>query len=210
MIALMRYNMLFLLLIASCSPTEKVTRPGNIHLLMKTSLGAIEIAVDVEAAPVTAKNFLRLADNGYLDGGTFYRAVSPDNDKGSPVISVIQGGIFDVEGPFPPIVHETTKDTGLLHTDGVISMARGAVGTATTEFFICVGDQPGLDFGATRNPDKQGFAAFGRVVKGMDVVRAIHEQPSNGPTESDYMRGQIIEEPIGILSVRRVVSPEPR
>lgn len=206
MIDLSRYNLLFLLILLSCSSAEDVTRPGDVRLQMKTSLGTIEIEVDVAAAPVTAKNFLRLADNGHLDGGTFYRTVSPDNDKGSPVISVIQGGIFDAEGPFPPIVHETTKDTGLLHVDGAISMARAAVGTATTEFFICVGDQPGLDYGAMRNPDKQGFAVFGRVVKGMDVVKAIHDQPSDAPTESDYMRGQIIEEPVGIISVRRVVS----
>ena len=81
-----------------------------------------------------------------------------------------------------PVAHETTAQTGILHTDGVISMARDAPGTATTEIFICVGDQPSLDFGGMRNPDGQGFAAFGRVVSGMDVVRAIHQSPAGGQT----------------------------
>jgi peptidyl-prolyl cis-trans isomerase A (cyclophilin A) len=129
--------------------------------------------------------------------------VSPENDNGTPVISVIQGGIGDAAAPFPPIEHETTKRTGLKHVDGTISMARGAVGTAASEFFICIGDQPALDFGAMRNADGQGFAAFGRVVAGMDVVRAIHAMPANAATSDNYVSGQMLDEPIVILSVRR-------
>ena len=173
------------------------------HVLVETSLGVIEIEVYADRAPTTAENFLRLVDGGYLDGGTFYRTVSPANDNGSPVISVIQGGLGDAPGPFAPIAHETTRDTGVSHVDGTLSMARGEPGTASTEFFICIGDQPALDFGADRNPDGQGFAAFGRVVGGMDVVHAIHAAPANAPTENEYVRGQIIEEPVAIISVRR-------
>lgn len=177
---------------------------GNVHVVMATTLGNIEIEVLVEAAPLTSGNFLRLVDGGHLSGGTFYRVVSPENDHGSPVISVIQGGIGDADGPFAPIAHESTDDTGLLHTDGAISMARAGVGTATTEFFICIGDQPALDFGAARNPDGQGFAVFGRVVAGMDVVRAIHQSPADAPTESEYVAGQILEEPVTIVSIERL------
>jgi peptidyl-prolyl cis-trans isomerase A (cyclophilin A) len=179
---------------------------GTVNVLMTTGLGDIEMEIDTDAAPVTAANFLRLVDGGHLDGGSFYRAVSPENDNGSPVISVIQGGLGDAESPFPPIVHESTADTGLLHLDGAVSMARGEVGTASTEIFICIGDQPALDFGAARNPDKQGFAVFGRVTQGMDVVKAIHSQPADAPTEEAYVAGQILDEPVAIISVRRAAA----
>ena len=171
---------------------------------MVTSLGDIELELYPDNAPVTVKNFLRLVNGAYLEGGTFYRVVSPDNDNGSPVISVIQGGIGEAESPLPPIDHETTADTGLPHLDGSISMARAAVGTATTEFFICIGDQPALDFGGTRNDDGQGFAVFGQVVSGMDVVRAIHESPADAPTEFEYFQGQLLEDPVAIISLRRL------
>lgn len=166
-------------------------------------MGAIEIEVYDTQAPVTANNFLRLVDGGYLDGATFYRTVSPANDNGSPVISVIQGGLGETGSPFPPIAHETTRETGVTHGDGTISMARAAVGTASSEFFICIGEQPALDFGGERNADGQGFAAFGRVVKGMEVVRAIHAMPADAPTDEEYVRGQLIEQPVVILSVHR-------
>ena len=173
------------------------------RIRMVTSLGDIELELYPDRSPVTVKNFLRLVNGAYLEGGTFYRTVSPENDNGNPVISVIQGGIGDAESPFPPIDHETTADTGLPHLDGSISMARVAVGTATTEFFICIGDQPALDFGGTRNDDGQGFAVFGRVVEGMDVVRAIHESPADAPTEFEYFQGQLLEPPVVISEVRR-------
>ena len=206
MTAVHRLILLFILALSGYASAGADTESDGVRVQMVTSLGAIELEIYTNAAPVTADNFLRLVDGQHLDGGMFYRTVSPDNDNGSPVISVIQGGLGDVEGPFAPIAHETTQDTGLLHVDGAISMARAAVGTATTEFFICVGDQAALDFGAARNPDEQGFAVFGRVVKGMDVVKAIHEHASDASTESEYMKGQIFEEPVEIISVRRVVS----
>ncbi len=168
---------------------------------MSTGLGDIEIELYLDKAPVTAAHFLALAENGDLDGGTFYRVVTYDNDKGNPPIEVIQGGLGDASEAYPTIEHETTAATGILHTDGVISMARGAVGTASTEFFICIGDQPGLDYGQPRNADMQGFAAFGKVVDGMDVVRKINALSAAGDSDSDYTAGQILAEPVAIENV---------
>jgi peptidyl-prolyl cis-trans isomerase A (cyclophilin A) len=177
---------------------------ATVRTIMSTDMGDIEIDIFVDRAPISATNFLQLVDGGHLDGGTFYRVVNYANDKGSPKIEVIQGGLNMHAGPFPPIDHETTEQTGVLHTDGVISMARGDVGTATTEFFIVIGEQPALDYAELRNPDKQGFAAFGKVASGMDVVRAINESPADGPSESDDIKGQILTEPVEIISVKRV------
>jgi peptidyl-prolyl cis-trans isomerase A (cyclophilin A) len=177
---------------------------GDVRVLMSTSEGDIGIDLYLDKAPVTAGNFLKLVDNGDMDGGSFYRVVSYENDRGKPKIEVIQGGRGgDAEASFGAIDHETTEQTGILHTDGVISMARGDVGTASSEFFIVIGNQPGLDYGEVRNPDAQGFAAFGKVVSGMDVVRTIQSLPAEGPTESDYTKGQILTEPVAISSVRR-------
>lgn len=173
------------------------------HVVMQTTRGDIVLEIDTANAPVTAGNFLKLVDGGHLDGARFYRTVSPANDNGTPVISVVQGGIGDLPAPFPPIAHEPTSVTGLRHVDGSISMARAEPGTATTEFFICIGAQPALDFGGTRNPDGLGFAVFGRVVAGMDVVRAIHAAPADAPTEFEYFRGQLLGEPVRIETVRR-------
>ncbi len=175
-----------------------------VSVLMSTDHGDIRIELDVENAPVTTANFLRYVDGGHYDNGMFYRTVRYSNDNGSPKIEVIQGGVGNGEAPFDPIDHEDTETTGLRHLDGVISMARGEVGTASSEFFICIGDQPGLDKGEVRNADEQGFAAFGRVVSGMDAVRTIHGLPSDAPSDSAYTQGQIIEEPAVIRTVRRV------
>jgi peptidyl-prolyl cis-trans isomerase A (cyclophilin A) len=176
----------------------------GVRVVMSTSQGDIEIDLNTDKAPITAGNFLRLIDAGLLDGGSFYRVVSYETDRGSPKIEVIQGGRGDeLEGEIDAIDHETTEQTGILHTDGAISMARGGVGTATSEFFIVIGEQPGLDHGAARNDDMQGFAAFGMVVSGMDVVRKIQGLPADGPSDSDYTIGQILVEPVIISSVRR-------
>lgn len=173
-------------------------------------LGQVVVAVDADRAPVSAANFLRHVDGGHYDGASFYRTVTLENDNGSPKIEVIQGGVGnDVEPPFPPISHETTETTGLRHEDGTLSMARGEVGTASSEFFICIGEQPGLDFGAGRHADGQGFAAFGRVVSGMEVVHLVHQLPSDGPADNAYVEGQIIEQPAVILTARRVEATPP-
>ena len=176
---------------------------GTVRVTMATSQDDIEIDLYMDKAPLTVGNFLKLADGEHLDGGRFYRVVTYENDNGNPKIEVIQGGRGDEESPFAPIAHETTQQTGILHKDGVISMARGDVGTASSEFFICVGDQPGLDYGNARNPDEQGFAAFGQVVSGMDAVRRINALSANAPSESDYTKGQILADPVAIISVRR-------
>jgi peptidyl-prolyl cis-trans isomerase A (cyclophilin A) len=157
---------------------------ANPKVMMRTSLGEITLEIYVDKAPITAGNFLKYVRENRLQGAAFYRVVREDNQPHNKVkISVIQGGLMaDTDIPeksLPPIAHETTTQTGILHKDGVISMARLEPGTATSEFFICVGDQPELDFGGKRNPDGQGFAAFGRVIKGMDVVRRIQQQPTN-------------------------------
>ncbi|MDE2945243.1 MAG: peptidylprolyl isomerase [Gemmatimonadota bacterium] len=149
-------------------------------VVVETEMGAFELEVDVDRAPVTAANFLRYVDGGFYDGGIFFRTVHADNQPNDSIrIAVVQGGRNpDLEAEsFPPIPLERTSETGLLHEDGTVSMARGAPDTATQSFFICIGEQPSLDFGGMRNPDGQGFAAFGRVVAGMEVVLAIHRAP---------------------------------
>jgi peptidyl-prolyl cis-trans isomerase A (cyclophilin A) len=145
-------------------------------VIIRTELGDINIKIDLDRAPATSQNFLRYIDSGLYKNSCFYRVVRMDNQPMNKIkIEVIQGGRFeDEDNGFEPVLHETTEMTGIKHTDGIISMARLEPGTATSEFFICIGDQPELDFGGKRNPDGQGFAAFGRVTGGMDVVRKIH------------------------------------
>ncbi len=177
---------------------------AQVRILMSTSEGDIEIDLYTNRAPITAGNFLKLVDDEQFDGAAFYRVVSDENDRGSPLIEVIQGGLGDRVSEFDNIVHESTEQTGILHTDGVISMARGAIGTASTEFFIILGDQPSLDYGGERNADGQGFAAFGTVVNGMDIVRKIQNLPADGPSDSEYTNGQILTEPVAITSISRL------
>jgi peptidyl-prolyl cis-trans isomerase A (cyclophilin A) len=174
-----------------------------VRVRMVTDLGPIIIELYPDKAPITVANFLAYADQRLLDGGAFYRTVSLKNDNNPATISVIQGGLNRDDSPLPAIAHETTKVTGVLHTDGVISMARGAPGTAGSEFFICLGDNPALDFGGARNKDGQGFAAFGRVVEGMDVVRKIHDQPTVTKADDPYLKGQILEKPVKIQKLSR-------
>jgi peptidyl-prolyl cis-trans isomerase A (cyclophilin A) len=154
------------------------------RVIIQTGLGNIEVEVDSIHAPVTAANFLRYVDLGFYRFGRFHRTVRPDNQPKDKIkIEVIQAGLDSLRvKDFPPIPLERTRVTGLTHKDGTISMARDGPNTATSDFFICIGDQPSLDYGGKRNPDGQGFAAFGRVVLGMDVVRAIQHAPAHGQT----------------------------
>ena len=176
----------------------------EVHIVLETELGDIEVAVDTGRAPVSGGDFLEYVDQGLYEGASFYRTVMPANDNGTPVISVIQGGVQDPARQLPPVPHETTAETGLRHEDGVISLARSEPGTGGgSAFFICIGDQPSLDFGGMRNPDGLGFAAFGRVVRGMDVVRAIHGREANAPSDSAYTAGQILTDPVLIRGARR-------
>jgi peptidyl-prolyl cis-trans isomerase A (cyclophilin A) len=154
-------------------------------VVLETERGEIEVEVDVRRAPITAANFLWYVDHGFYDGGVFHRTVKLDNQPDKKIkIEVIQAGINPTrakeDGPAIPL--ERTSKTGLKHVNGTISMARDGPDTATSDFFICIGDQPELDFGGRRNPDGQGFAAFGRVVRGMEVVRAIQQSPAAGQT----------------------------
>ncbi len=175
-------------------------------VVLETAKGTIELEIDVDRAPLSAGSFLAHLDAGLYNGAGFYRTVYPENDNGNPKISVIQGGILPGTNGLPPVDHETTEQTGILHKDGVISLARGEVGTGGgAAFFICVGDQPSLDMGGGRavSGDGQGFAAFGRVIEGMDVVRAIHQSKPAGDTADAYLAGQILSPPIEIRRAYR-------
>jgi cyclophilin family peptidyl-prolyl cis-trans isomerase len=153
------------------------------RVLIQTMLGDIEVELDAERAPITTKNFLHYALEGLYADGSFHRTVTLANQTADHVkIEVIQASANPAaeNAFFPPIPLERTRDTGLRHVDGAISMARDGPDTARDQFFMCIGDYPELDFGGKRNPDGQGFAVFGRVVKGMDVVRKIHQLPADG------------------------------
>jgi len=168
-----------------------------IRVLLQTEKGDILVELDAARVPVTVANFLRYVDGKFYDGGRFHRTVTPHNQPDNQIkIEVIQAGVRPdkAKDEFPPIKLERTRDTKLAHKEGTISMARDGPDTATGDFFICVGDQPELDFGGKRNPDGQGFAAFGRVVKGMDVVRKI---------QASTAKGQALTPPVKILKVTR-------
>jgi peptidyl-prolyl cis-trans isomerase A (cyclophilin A) len=176
---------------------------GAVRVRFDTALGAFEIEVDTARAPVTAANFLKYVDGGFYDGGRVHRSARLETQAERPVkIEVIQAAINPARerDEFAPIPLERTSATGILHKDGVISMARSGPDSATSDFFICIGDQPSLDFGGARNPDGQGFAAFGRVVSGMAVVRAIHKAPAEGET---------LRPPVRIFMARRLETGAP-
>ncbi|HVT12348.1 MAG TPA: peptidylprolyl isomerase [Fimbriimonadaceae bacterium] len=169
----------------------------GVTVVISTTKGDIEVELDPVHAPETTKNFLRYVDLHRYDGGRFHRTVTMANQPDKKIkIEVIQAGVNPrfAEKDFPPIKLERTNKTGIHHKNGVISMARNGPDTATSDFFICIGDQPELDFGGKRNPDGQGFAAFGRVVKGMDVVRQIQRSAA---------KDQSLDPPIAITKIRR-------
>lgn len=170
----------FLCLLAACGSTDQ-KQP---HIVIKTQEGDIELELYPEKAPQTVKAFLAYVDSGAYTNSSFYRVLNDDNQASdAPKSELIQGGIWKSNYPRAiaqkGIPHESTQQTHILHKDGVISLARTTPGTAGTEFFICVGDQPGFDFGGENNPDGQGYAAFGRVVRGLNVVRNIYYRPEN-------------------------------
>ncbi len=154
-----------------------------LRVVIETEKGTIEVELDPAQAPATVANFLRYVDGKFYDGGRFHRTVKLGNQPDNKVkIEVIQAGISsDKAGKeFAPIKLERTRDTKLKHKDGTISMARDGPDTATSDFFLSIGDQPELDFGGKRNADGQGFAAFGKVIRGMDVVKKIQAAPADG------------------------------
>jgi peptidyl-prolyl cis-trans isomerase A (cyclophilin A) len=185
-------------LLPSCQSPSR-----NPQVEIATPLGAITAEIYLAEAPLSAGAFLRNVDQGVYNRGRagFYRVVHMDNQPDNKVrIEVVQGGVDRETGDtgVPYIPHETTAMTGLTHLDGSLSMAREEPGTANTEFSICIGPQPELDFGGRRNPDGQGFAVFGRVIDGMGVARAIQKLPETG---------QYLDREVPIESVKRL-SPE--
>jgi len=193
---MMRIVFISLIFYASCSH-PKYKEP---HVLIETKFGDIEIELYPDKAPKTVAAFLSYVDSGFYKNSSFYRVLKEENQPSASFKSeLIQGGIWHTNYKrgisLPGIPHETTKQTGILHKNGVISLARTAPGTASSEFFICIGDQPAYDHGGAANADGQGFAAFGKVIKGMDVVRQIHRQP-------DYEES--FETPIEIFNIKRL------
>lgn len=173
---------IFLILIVAFA-FSKANSQSLPKVKIETSVGKIIVELDTINAPISALNFLKHVEMGTYENAVFYRVVRMDNQPQNDVkIEVVQGGVFidSLVDVIPPIVHETTLETGLKHIDGTLSMTRYGAGTANTEFSICVGNQPNLDFGGKRNPDGQGFAAFGQVLEGMDVVRKIQKQNDEG------------------------------
>lgn len=186
-----------------------VARATDLRVRLTTEKGAIDIALFGERAPITVANFLRYLDAGrYGKSGSFYRTVRPKGDVNATPINVIQGGLRQPDAPDAGIAVEGTDRTGLTHLDGTVSMARMAPGwatpLATSEFFVCIGSAKGLDAGGARNADGQGFAAFGKVVAGMDVVRAIHQLPTGDEMAGTNWTGQMLRPPVRFLDARRL------
>ena len=198
---------LMLLALLTFGTTGAAAQAGEpVLVTVETSAGAVTLALDAEHAPKTTANFLRYVDAKRLDGATFYRAMRHGAEGG-----LIQGGIGgDPKRSFPPVAHEATSETGLRHEAGTLSMARYAPGTAAGEFFILATAMPSLDADPQAPGDNAGFAAFGTVVDGMDVVRAILAAPVSATKGEGVMKGQMLDPEIRILSVRRVPAPPAR
>ncbi|MFT3747762.1 MAG: peptidylprolyl isomerase [Agriterribacter sp.] len=189
--------------IYSCTSEKNYDNPV---VIIQTKFGDIKVELYPEKAPLTVAAFLQNIDSGYFKNTSFYRVLRDDNQvTGAPHSYLIQGGIWqanpDSKEKFKPIPHEPTSKTGILHTRGIISMARNEPGTATSEFFICVEDEPGFDYGGANNHDGQGYAAFGKVVEGMNVVDRIHRQPEN---EQRFIP------PVAILNIVRYSNKAPQ
>jgi peptidyl-prolyl cis-trans isomerase A (cyclophilin A) len=185
------------LLALSIAATSSLSAQGRIPIVIETSAGKIEAELDSAHAPITVTNFLRYMDGHLLDNGAFFRAVTMTNQPNNAVkIEVIQSRASATQDgkEFPAIPLERTSLTGLKHHDGTLSMARNIPNSATNQFFVTIGEQPELDFGGKRHADGQGFAAFGRVTKGMDVVRKI---------QSGAVNGQNLLAPVTIIRVAR-------
>ena len=195
---MLRRILLVLALCLGAPAAAQIPAPATVRVLLHTSAGDIVVALETQRAPITAGNFLRYVDARRLDGTEFYRAMRTAPDSG-----LIQGGVRDGNRLFPPIAHEPTSQTGLSHDDGALSVPRFAPGTAQGDFTIMVGPQHYLDAGPGSGGDGLGYAVFGHVVEGMDVVRRILAAPTS-PTEGEgVMRGQMLDPRIRILTARR-------
>ena len=200
-----RHGAILLAAVVIAGPAAQQPDPpqDEIPVRVETTLGNIDLAIDIRRAPITAANFLRYVDGGFYDGGMINRAVRADNTMRHDVkIEVIQVQIDAARRrqQFPPIPLERTSVTGLKHVDGAVSMARSGPDTATASFSIVIGDQPEMDHGGRRNPDGQGFAVFGRVVNGMDVVRAIQRSPTG---QRGAYGTETLDPPVKILKAYR-------
>ena len=187
--------LLFIFLLHACK--EKTT--GNPHVIIETAFGDVELLLFEDKAPITTKSFLQYVDSGWYQKANFYRVLHMYNQpSNAPKSLLIQGGIwksnYALAARIKGFPHESTKQTGIKHQTGVISIARAEPGTAGTEFFICMDDEPGLDFGGENVPDKQGYSAFGKVINGMNIIRKIHEQKE---------RNQYFDPPVTIFSIKR-------
>ena len=186
------WRIIILISIVACSTPQK-----HPLILIKTSLGDIEVELYSDKAPKSVAAFLSYVDSGFYENSNFYRVLTDQNQPSDAFKSnLIQGGVWGTgrRKNLAGIPHEPTNQTNILHKNGVISLARLEPGTATTEFFICVGDQPGYDYGGENNSDGQGYAAFGKVLKGMDIVNKIYHQ-----NESD----QYFNPPVPIYNIKR-------
>ena len=188
----------------TASPTEPApavpaSAPATLDVVMQTTLGEIRIALETTRAPITTSNFLRYVDAKRFDDVSFYRAVKIGEDG---KYGLVQGGLQgNRQKAFPPILHEMPRATGLSHVDGAISMARSDPGTAMGDFFIIVGDLVAMD--GTPDGSDPGYAVFGRVTSGMDIVRSILELPRKAEAASEAMKGHMLAEPVRILTIRR-------
>ena len=172
--------------------------PADVRVTMLTEQGPVVIAVHSGKAPVTAANFLKYVDQKRLDGTAFYRGV------GAADYGFVQGGTQnDPKRILPPIAHEPTSQTGLVHDEGALSMARYAPGSATGDFFVVLGRMPSMDAHPDASGDNQGFAVFAHVVEGLDVIKAILIAPKSPTKGEGVMKGQMLETPVKIISVRR-------
>jgi peptidyl-prolyl cis-trans isomerase A (cyclophilin A) len=186
------------LLAARTAWAAPASRP---KVAIHTARGVIVVQLEGRRAPLTTANFLHYVDAGKFDGGEIYRA---SRTPGEPTHGTIQGWPAPTTRRFPPIAHESTTKTGLIHDTGTISMGRYGPGTATADFFICASPEPYLDAHPDQPGDNQGFAAFGHVVQGMEVVRTILALPTNGKAFLKEMRGQMLTHPIPISTMTRV------
>ena len=187
------------------TPTPTPPVPATVRVVLETGQGPITIELYVDKAPITTANFLRYVDQKRYDGASFFRA---SRAQGTVDYGLIQGGLQgNPDKVLKPIAHEPNSVTGIKHTDGVVSIARNAPGSATSDFFICVGDAPYLDADPAAPGDNLGFAAFGRVVEGMEVVHRIINLPTPGVAINPVMKGQMLEPKVPILRARRAPAP---
>lgn len=194
--------------IAAAQTVQMPIDPQTVAVVITTSMGEITVEVDVERAPITANNFLKYADDKRFDGTVFYRAMQLN--WGEPPNGMIQGGTQnDPKRILPPIQHEPTNETGLSHLRGAISMARWDPGTATGDFTIMLSTQKGMDAQPDSDDEslKPGYAAFGYVTKGMDVVESIFNAPIDPDKGEGWMKGQLLADPVTIITVRRAKVP---